>query len=264
MFEAQLLRLLKHTTFVCYADDPPPTPPPPPADGEEDKVTLSKAEFEKIQADNQKMKADHQRTLDEFKAQSVKIQMSTQERTELDKRLEQTQNDLLTTQERAERERIANERNYKTEVEKLTKEKDHWSEKFKNTQIDQSLTNAAVVNKAYRPKQLVALLRDKTELVEVLDTTGKGTGDYVTKVAFETLDDKKLPVTLKLDPIEAIQRMSEMEEHMNLFLAGGSGGVGKAGNPTKDDGSVDIAKLASTDPAEYAKQRKAGTLKLPS
>jgi hypothetical protein len=196
-----------------------------------------------------------QKALDEAQAASKKAQLTTQERKDLEQRLGQLQDELLTKEElskkHAERQRMT----YEEKVNNLTGERDSWQERYTESTIKRSITDAAATNNAFSPRQIVSILGAQTRLVEVLDQQGKPTGKLEPKVKFDDVDKDDNPVVLDLSPKEAVKRMKEMEEYLNLFKGEGTGGAGMRSQP--GGRKPDVRDLAR-DPAAYRAARKKG------
>ena len=152
-----------------------------------------------------------------------------------------------------------------SELTSRIKEADAKAEKnwnlYQDATIKRSITDAAMSNEAFRPKQIVTVLEKLTHLVEDKDEDGKGLGTYTPRVKFPDVKEGK-PVTLDFTVDEAVRRMKDLpDEYGNLFKSGVSGGLG--GN-SGSGGSGNNDATAPTDPAKYRqwrdRQRKAGAL----
>jgi len=204
-------------------------------------------------------KKKHQRTVqkavDEANALRSKAQLTATERSELDNRLEIIQNEMRTKDEQAKRAATKQRDAHKKAMESLTAEKDTWQSRFTESTIERSITDAAAANNAFSPKQIVAILGSNTQLVEVLDDEGQPTGQLAPKVKYRSKDKEGKPVTLDLSPEDAVKRMKDEDEYLNLFRGEGSGGAGLRSQPGGK--KPDLSNLAK-DPAAYRKARKAG------
>jgi len=197
--------------------------------------------------------------IDELDALKAKSQLTVKERQELEDRIESMKNEHLTKEELADKKRSQMERQYKTELEGLTSERDAWKGRYTGSTISRSLTDAAVENDAYTPEQIVAILQSTTSLVEMLDEDGKPTGELTPKVKFNDINKEGKPVTLELSPKEAVKRMTEIDRYLNLFkgkATGGLGGSNGSGGSGKEPTANDLAK----DPKKYREARDKGLL----
>lgn len=181
--------------------------------------------------------------------------LTEQERTELQDKLTTIQSQLRTKDEQA---RI-NEKRIKEEAEAATKAEQErskfWENRFKTNEVARSLQDAAVAAEAFRPDQIVSLLRPGTKLVEKTDDKGKGIGEFDIVVDLHDLDaDGNATVTTR-SPKEAVARMKELPDiYGNLFKSGVVAGVGSgAGVGVTGNGQVDVKKMTTE---QYMKARK--------
>ena len=238
---------------VPPADGNPP-PPPPPAD-----KTFKQEDVNRLLADEKrKHQTNTRKVMDELEAIKAKATLTDQERTDLESRLETMKNEFLTKEELAKKEQDKITRQHGEEKTKLTAERDAWQQRFTNSTIQRSITDAAVGVNAFSPKQIVALLQPDTRLTESLDSDGNPTGELIAKVEFSDTDKEGKPVTLDLTIAEAVKRMSEMDEYANLFKSEGTGGVGGVNRGSSKP--LDAKKIAATDPALYRKLRAEGKI----
>jgi len=220
----------------------------------QDKVNTLLAE------DKRKHQDAHRKTLEELQALKTKATLSSEERSELEKRIADTTKDLQTREQTAASEREKLVKAHKKELEVLNTERDSWKKRFTESTIKTSIISAAAASspKAVNPEQILVILQPNTRLVEELDGEGKPTGNLIPKISFKDKDSKGKPVVLDLSPSEALKRMSEMEEHFNLFAAEGSSGFGKfRASKGKDVSMKELAK----DPEAYRKARNEGLIK---
>jgi len=221
--------------------------------------TFTQEDLNRVLAEEKrKHQQNTRKALEELEAIKAKATLTDSERQELEVRLENMKNELLTKEELAKKDQEKITRKYTEETTKLTTERDAWQQRFTDSTIQRSLTDAAVVSKAYNPRQIVAILQPDTRLVEALDAEGKPTGDLIAKVEFSDVDKDGKSVTLDLTVAEAVKRMSEMDEYSNLFKAEGTGGVGGSNN-ARGGKPLDVKKIAS-DPALYRKLRAEGKI----
>ena len=209
--------------------------------------------------DKKKHQSAHQKTLEELEALKKKSNLSVQERLDLEKQIEDTRKLLETKEATAEEALKKAQKVHAKEVETLSGERDKWKTLYTESTISNSLTQAAVEHKAGNPKQVIALLKPATTLIEELDAKGKPTGQLVPMVTWQDKDDKGKPVTLTLSPTDVVKRMSEMDEHLNLFNVDGEGGAGRFRRGAAGD--LDVKEIAK-DPASYRKARKEGAINI--
>jgi len=181
--------------------------------------------------------------------------LSDKEKTELQGRIEELNNSLLTKEElaRKEQEKLRNE--HKSILEKVSGERDSWQNRFVSATITRSIMDEAVRAEAFNPTQIVTILKGNTRLVEVLDSEGNPVPDeFVAKVRFNDTDKEGKPVTLDLTIQEALKRMKDRaDEYGNLFKSGVAGGIGASGNRGAGGRTID-PKTAT--PEQWRKMRK--------
>jgi len=241
------------------AGDPPAGDPPagdPPAGGGTSKQFSQDDVNRFLASEKRKWKDQQQKAIDELEALRAKANLTDEERQQYDERIENMKNQLLTKDQLTEKEKAKLEKAYKKQIEDLTGQLDTWQGRYTEETISRAITDAAVSNDAYVPGQIVAIVRPNTRLVEELDGEGKPTGKMSPVVKLEDKDKDGKPVTLELAPKEAVKRMKEMDEYLNLFKGEGTGGLGgmnRGGNNLQSD-----LKTLATDPAKYRAARKAG------
>lgn len=218
-------------------DTPPATPKDPPAgDLEKERARLLKVQ-EGLQT--------------ELEAMRTQTSMTEKEREDAHKRIEDLQNQLLTREQLTKKEAEKRDKEFKSQVETLTSERDQWKNRYVNDTIVRSLSEAAVEHDAYNPAQIVDILRGRT----IVDETD---GKIAIKVKLEDVNDKGETVMLDLDPKQAVKQLSEKESFLNLFKSGVKGGLGGRGSNNNQE--MDIARLARENPEEYRKLRTEGKI----
>lgn len=198
-----------------------------------------------------------QKAIDELEALKTKSSLSDKERTELEDRIQTMKNDLLSKEQLAKQEKDKIIKEHRVEVDKLTEERENWKTRYTDATITRAITDAAVLNEAYSPEQIVLMLRSSTRLVEALDEEGKPTGDLIPKVTFSDEDKDGKPVTLEITVPEAVKKMKDIEKYFNLFKGEGTGGIG---GTNRGGGKVADIKSLAKDPAKYREARKAGKI----
>ena len=230
-------------------------------EGDPDLKEFTPEQQEKINAilaiEKRKHTDKTKKALDELEALRSKATLTTKERSELDKRIETLQQELLTKEEQAKHETAKLKKISEEHIQSLEKGLEDWKNRYTTATIATALTQAAIEHKAKNPQHIISLLGPITHLAEKLDDEGKPTGNFIPKVRFDTVKDGK-PITLELPPSEAVKRLSEMDEHLNLFNPDGSGGTGRQ-HRDQQTGKVDIHELVK-DPSAYRKARKEGKI----
>lgn len=235
---------------------PVPPVPPEPVSFTQDQMNTKLAEQKRIH------QAQTQTAIDELNALKAKSTLSQQDRLDLDGRITDLQNQLLTKEEQSKREKDKSDKEYGDKLKASDTKYDKLWGNYKTESISRTITDAAVVEEAISPSQIVALLDRHSELVPVMnEETQEPTGTFKVVVKFPDVDKDKNPVIMEFTPAEAVKRMKELEQYFNLFKGEGTGGVGGQNRPTTL-GSSDPAKLAAENPDKYIADRRSGKLKL--
>jgi len=215
-----------------------------------------------LASEKREHQARTQRALDELNALKSKANITTKERQELEGRIDELNNALLTKDEIAKKDALKLQKKFEVEVAALSTDRETWRNRYTESTIMRSITDAAVEHKALVPSQIVAILRPSTRLIEAVDEEGKPNGKFDAKVKLEDVNDKGEPVTLDLTVAEAVKRMREMETHQNLFQSDGAGGLGSQNRSGSKGKTVTLADAAKQGPEAYRKARKLSELNL--
>jgi hypothetical protein len=249
--------MLKFEYFVKFltihdnevpGEDPPNEDPP--ADPPEDKQTYTKEELNEIITKERKRNEDKtKKTIVELEQLKKSKNLTDQEKSQLANRVEELQNSLLTKEELTKKEQEKLRTQHNEQVKSLTAERDTWASKYQDSVILRSITDAAAEEEAFNPRQIIALLKPETRLVDELDSEGKPTGNYIPKVKF---NDEG--VVLDMTVPEAVKRMKDLpEQYGNLFKANVNGGLGLSGGI----GGTAPKDIKNMTPEEYrARGRK--------
>jgi len=215
------------------------------------KDSFTQEEMNKIFATQKReFQAKQNKLLDELEALKAKSNLTTKDRTELEERLETMRNEYLSKEQQIEKNKNKMKMEYDNKIKDLTEQRDLFVKRFTDSTILRDIKDGATKHKAISPRQVEALLRPDTRLVDVLDDEGEPTGEMIAKVKFKDVDKAGKLITLELPVEEAIKRMKEMPEHQNLFQLEGAGGVsGSSGRPNAPQDFDNIVK----DPKAYRK-----------
>ncbi len=209
--------------------------------------------------ERRKTKVQSDKIMAELEAVKGKATLSTQEREELEQRLEQLRSETMTKEELAKQQIDKLRKEGDAKLANALKDAETWRTRHTAELISRSLTDAAVANEAYNPGQIVAQLSPNTRLVEELDEQNKPNGRFVVKVKITEKDKEGKEITLDLPVTEAVKKLSDKEDFANLFKGKGVGGLGGQNRAGKE---LDLEHIAKTDPALYRKLRSEGKLKL--
>jgi len=171
--------------------------------------------------------------------------------------LEADLEDLRASQrtEQEQREHLAKKakEEHENALNNLKSEASQWESLFKESTVQRTLTDAAVKHEAFSPSQLVALLKDKTEMRPVKDQENQVIpGRFEAKTAIEVKGDDGQVMTAWKTPEEAVEMMkNNPDEYGNLFrnaVIAGIGG-GTAASTGKNSAGVDPSKLSMAEKA---------------
>lgn len=222
---------------------------------------FSQDDVNKFVADEKrKLKIAQDKLVAELEAVRSKATLGAQDKEELEARIEAIKSESMTKEELLKQEKDRGEKKLKADLDAKAKEADTWKTRFTQATITRSITDAAIANDAFSPKQIVAQLVTNTRLVEELDESNKPTGEYVAKVKITETDKDGKPVTLDLPVTEAVKKLSENTDFANLFKGKGTGGTG--GQNRGGGKASSLAELAKGDPAAYRAARASGKVQL--
>jgi hypothetical protein len=225
----------------------PPVPPVVPPTGKIEFTPEQQAKVNELLATNKR----------ELQKRVEDLQKSVGDTNALTSKLKELGDQLLTKEELAKQEQERLKTEYDTGLQTATQKAADWENRYKETVFDVELGKAAQKHDAFDPFQLGALVKGQSQVVEDLDSNGKGTGKFkvLTKV---NVEGKEL--TLPID--EAIGKLRVAGQYPNQFKVKGSPGTGTTLNNSPivpgTDGSV------PTDPSKFmeyfANLRKTGKI----
>lgn len=183
--------------------------------------------------------------------------LSEQEKTDLNARIEELQNQSLTKEELAKKALAQKEAEYTGKLTKAEQEGKTWRSRFESQLMETAIVSEAGKAKAFNTTQIDALLRPHSKVVEVIGEDNKPTGKFEVRVDFTHKDDKGKIVTLNVTVPEAVKLMKEQDEYANLFIDEGTGGVGGSANRDNAKGRNKSAEqLAGMSMEQYLEHRK--------
>lgn len=194
-------------------------------------------------------------------AESQASGVSSEEREKLMGRVRELSDSLKTKEELARQEASRIKTESEKKISDLQNQFNALHERYTNETIQRAIMDAAIVNEAFAPDQIVAILRPNTSLIEELDGEGNPTGNLVPKVKITGRDKEGKDKQLDLSVIEAVKVMKEIpERYGNLFKSTATGGFGfGTGVKGQGNGNVDISKMTTE---EYVKARREGKIDL--
>jgi hypothetical protein len=236
---SQFLFAVSSVQFVAYegeGGDPGAGTPPAKTFTQEDLNKHLAEDRRKHQAKMADLETKLQQTLQTS-------QMSDQTRQELETSLADVQNQLLTKDQIAKLEQKKIQDKYESDLKQARERGDTLEKKYTESTIQRSIADAAAVNGAFNPTQVVTLLRGMTKLVD-----DKPIVEFPDKNV-ETGAD----IVLTLSPADAVKRMKELPDtYGNLFKSNLASGLG-ANSGAGSSKPLDVKNLT---PEEYRKLRK--------
>lgn len=196
-----------------------------------------------------KEKSEKEQLLKQLTTLQDTAKLTEEERTTLESQIQSLTDSLQTKEQQQALAAKKLEEKYTKERDAVASERDLWKNRYVDSTIKRSLTDAAVASNAQEPAQIVMMFGHATSLEEQLDSAGKPTGEFVPVMKFQGIDpETKKPAQMKLPVSEAIAHMRENGLHKNLFKHTGTPGTGEGGTGTgkgKDNGKMPT-------PSDYA------------
>jgi len=226
--------------------------------GDPKTLTFTQDQLNKMMADNRrKLAQQNQQLVSELETLKEQSNLTTQQKEELEGRINQLQEQFMTKEEIAKKEQAKLVKLTEEEKAKLKNEAESWRNRYSTATVQRSLTDAAVEGKAVSPEQLVAILGTVTSLQPVIGEDGKPTGDYAPIVKFNDVDSNGKPIVLDLTPQQTVKRMKELPQRFgNLFQSDATGGLGGHSGSGAGGSGISPSVTALKDLGAYAKWRK--------
>lgn len=176
--------------------------------------------------------------------------LSEEERNRLEQQLDDIRKQHRTKEEQAKHEKRQLQEQYETQLVEYQDKAKFWENEYRTSTVNRSLLDAAVKNDAFKPAQVVTILKEHTKLVQPVDENGKIIEGAALTPMVDLPDvdaDTNKPIITQRTPEQAVQRLTELEP--NLFKPNVAAGVG--GNSTTGgmipgaDGEVDASQLTT-------------------
>jgi hypothetical protein len=217
-----------------------------------DKVAAEKAATEAAklklftQDEVNAMMADHRRTL---QAKVAELSTQTADLPKYQAKIKELNESLMTKDELAKQEAERQKREHETAVSTATTERDQWKKNYLQNVFDVEFGKAASKQDVFDADQFSLILKDRCQVVEVTDDTGKGTGKY--KVTMSVEENGK-PLTLSCE--DGLAKLKEQGKFPNQFKVGKVPGTGGS-NFGSHDKPVGNGMPTYTDFQKLARQR---------
>jgi len=221
------------------------------------KTTFTQDEVNAIMAkESRRTKEAQKALLSQLEEVKKTAKMGSDERAELEKKIEDLSRQTMTAEERARQKETKLQKQYEEERLAIEKDREDWKNRHTELLVSNQLLKAAVSNKAIEPSQILKMFRNDIRVVQKIDDEGKPTDGFEVRMNLMDTDKNDKPIELDLTVDEAVKRMTELPQYGNLFEGGKSGGLGGDNTANRRGGKIDVAKLAKTDPAAYRELRK--------
>jgi hypothetical protein len=215
--------------------------------GADDVKKFSQDQVNKMMADN---KRGLQKRVEELQTQLEKG-TSPEEIEKLTGQISTLRDDLSTTEKKKSNEIAKLTKQHQEELSAIRGQSDNNFGLYSTYRMDHELTQAAIVEEAINPAQILGQLRGSASLDEIFNSKGESTGEYQVKVKVTKTDEAGKPETLSLTPVEAVKALKEDTTHQNLFKGSGFSGMGGSNNgQCGDDGGP------PPDPKAFRELRK--------
>ncbi len=207
---------------------------------------------------NKTLRAEYEKLESNYTGLLQQANLSSEQRAKLESDLENVQAQLRTKEQQIEHERRKAAEKHQTEVEKVSKERDHYKNMFETSTVERAITDAALMHDGFNSEIFIALLAPKAKMVEETDKLGAKTGKLVPQIEWAVKDDAGGQTMVRKSPAEIVELMKDdSERYGNMFKSNVARGVGSgtaagSGNPGQV-GAVNHKKI--TD-AEYMKLRE--------
>jgi len=145
------------------------------------------------------------------------------------------------------------EEKYAKDIKAATDQATFYKSLYENSTIERAIIDAASGKDAYDPSQFVSFLKDKTKVIEELDSSGQKTGRLVPRVEWEVVnpETKQREKVLKA-PEEVIDSMKEdTQKYGNLFKSNFARGLNSSNSFDGPRGKVDVTKMSAAEYMAY-------------
>lgn len=170
----------------------------------------------------------------------------------LQEEIERLQSKYMTEAEIAERDRQKKETELSSQIERLTKERDDYSSRFRNEVETSQFVTESARYEAFDPSHIASILKPDTEWKKV--EREDGSHDLAPRVNFRDKDKDGKPVTLEVTIGDAIKMMVERPDRFgHLFRSTMKEGL----SGSKNSGANNVSdETLALDPAKYREARK--------
>lgn len=219
-------------------------------DGPGSDRTYTKAELEAaIAAERTRSEQTHRKTVAELQQLKNQTQLSAEEKTALQSRIEALEKEYMSKEELAAREAKQREAQQQETLTKLQQENASWKQRYEHHLVRSALVDAAAKQGALNPDVVFRLMQSDSVVENVANADGKPTDNFRVRIKYNQKTDAGIK-ELVLDPIDAMKLVAEDKNYSYMFAGGKAGGVG--GQQSAVDEPIDFSKIT---PEQYRKAR---------
>ena len=203
-------------------------------------------------------KAELAKELSNFQEQA---RLTSADNKDLTDRIESLRKQGLTAQQIAAEDATKAETQYAKDLKDAKESAVTWEQRYKTEKIDKAIIDAAGHHNAFDSEQILAILRPKAKLIERKDAANDPTGDFQVRVDLQDNNEDGVLTEFEFSAGDAVNRMTTMTRHMNLFKGAGSEGLNLHQQSSKKaDGEYDLDEIIKTNPKLYEKLRNEGKI----
>ena len=232
----------------------PNSPPPPPAPPEA--KTFTQEDVDRIVQDRlKKQKDEAAKLVSDLEAMREAKNLTEQQKAAIEERIKATQEQHMTEAQRMASDYEKAQKKLKEQLDSVSGKSSEWETSFKSLLVKNTIMEAADKHKALSPMQMHMLLAGQAKVTQSVNEAGEPIG-WSVKLPTAVVDPKtKQPVILDLDLDEAVGKMREDKQFMNLFKFEGQGGFGLGGTLPGGAGDAKGINWKALSPEDYAKNR---------
>jgi hypothetical protein len=207
-----------------------------------------------LKREKDKFRVEREKLITQLEGIQANSRTTAETKAQLETQLEELRRANLSTEERARLEKAKLEKDWSGKLAEKDAEANQWRNRHNELQTGYSISSAAAAH-AVVPTGIPFLesyLKPRSKLVEVQDTTGKGTGKFEAKVSLTVPDKDGKAVEVEYSVGDAVKQMKDMPETFGfLFASSAAAGLGAGtGAPGK---APNVAKMS---PEAYMEARK--------
>lgn len=228
-----------------------------PGNNEPESKTFTEDQVNKIvQKRTEKARKAQQTALKRLEQLESQVKMTSEEREELQKEIEELQKQTLSSEEIAKREQKKAKEKYENDLKTATEQAESWRSRHDDLKINYEINSAASKHGVMGASVpfLESYLRPNTKLVEERNEDGEATGNFIPQVTFQDSDEDGNSIEIQMSVQDVVKRMKELPERFGqLFEPDTKSGTGTRSGEAGRGPGKDVKNLTQQ---EYMKLRK--------